>query len=94
MEQLKRAVSAAEERLLASKSASKQTTQIVKDLKAELLKAQRSPASSPGAGAPDRLTRDLADRLESLLKDNATLREKIKYLEEIVQSLTAELKGR
>jgi len=88
------AAAAMEDKLAASKSASRQTGQIVKDLKAELLKAQRSPASSPGAGAPDRLTRDLADRLESLLKDNATLREKIKYLEEIVQSLTAELKGR
>ena len=94
IDQLKRAVQVSEDRVAASKSASKQTTQIVRDLKTELLKSQKTPPASPASPGADRLTRELADRLEVLLKDNAVLREKVKYLEDIVQVLTMEVKGK
>ena len=37
------------------------------------------------------LVKDLANRLEALLTENGHLQERIKFLEEIVQNLTADL---
>jgi DNA repair exonuclease SbcCD ATPase subunit len=56
-----------------------------------------SPPAPPAAVDADRtaeserLIQELAIRLEALLKENGTLSERVKFLESIVQSLTAEL---
>ena len=84
-----RELAAAQELAEAAKLSARQSTQLVRDLKAELAK-QRRPLESELHTA-ERVARELADRLEVLLKENAVLREKVTYLQDVVQSLTAEL---
>lgn len=64
--------------LEAAKHAARQNTQLVRDLKAELAK-QRKPVEAE-VQASERVTRELAERLETLLKENAVLRERVTFL--------------
>lgn len=93
---LKTKLQAGEDKLEAMKIAMKHNAQLVRDLKSELAKtvnkaavtAPITPTTAPQpAPREDKLIKDLANRLESLLTDNASLVERVRYLESTIHDL-------
>ncbi|KAH9261851.1 hypothetical protein BASA81_000507 [Batrachochytrium salamandrivorans] len=93
---LKTELQAGEDKLEAMKIAMKHNAQLVRDLKSELAKTvnktavtavEAVPPTIQSAPREDKLIKDLANRLESLLTDNASLVERVRYLESTIHDL-------